>query len=66
MNARARALAALSLSLGGCEAEPHAQEGEDTQADAALTDQPTGAYADWGDPFESLLKDDERTARARL
>jgi mono/diheme cytochrome c family protein len=62
-------LAALSLSLGGCEAADKADEkpredaAVEAGADAAQPDEPTGPYADWGDPFENLPKGDEQLSR---
>ena len=66
-------LATLALSLGACESADEAERRSDDVADAAVerdaeadiekVDNEGIAYADWGDPFASLLKGEEQTAR---
>jgi len=68
-------LATWSLSLGACESADETERprdsGTDPTADAAADprtavekfDDHEFAYADWGDPFESLLDGEEQTQR---
>jgi mono/diheme cytochrome c family protein len=63
----------LSLSLGACESADEAERRSDDVSDAAVevdaqadsekVDSEGLAYADWGDPFASLLTGEEQTAR---